>query len=122
VSMLQLLSCGETVEHLREEIGDSSDFRKEVLAHFDDLVRENKVAEVVSRAKERSAKLAAITNARQARRQRKYSKQSRPKILTEERCQRIRAMFAEGGYSRAEIGRRFLVSTTSIARVLEAEP
>jgi hypothetical protein len=31
-------------------------------------------------------------------------------------------MFAEGGYSRAEIGRRFLVSTTSIARVLEAEP
>jgi hypothetical protein len=120
VAMLQLLSSGETVEHLRTEIGTANPFRVEVLKHFDELVRENKVDEVISRAKERSAKLARLTTERVRRRRKQRGVRNQKNYLAEEKRQQIRAMYA-GGFTRAQVARRFLTSGTTVGRILAVQ-
>lgn len=131
VAMLQLLSCGQTIEQLRADIiGKSNDlFRNEVLRHFDELVREGRVAEVIEAAKERSAKLTVIATAREqatARRHRYQQTRARFKRvkhggrrarLNVTHCDQIRKLLASG-MTRAQIGERFQVTGTTISRTL----
>jgi hypothetical protein len=126
ISMLQLLSCGESVEQLRADIQGKPDdsFRIEVLRHFDELIRENKVDEAVSEARERSAKLAEITAARAAYRRsnparvkRNKPGAGRQKRLSEHDAKRIRELLTEG-MTRTEIGLRFHCAYATISRAL----
>ena len=118
VSMLALLSSGETIVHLRLEIGECNDFRKDVLRHFNKLIAEGEVEQAVNAAKARSANLAAINTARAKRRIRTVSKRHFFRKLSPEKCQQIRAMSEGGDYTVAQLARRFLVSAPTIARVL----
>jgi hypothetical protein len=120
----KLAASGEcSVASLRAEIGTANDFRKQVLQHFDELVRQGRITEVVNKAKEHSAKLARLTTERVRRRRKSRmgnKKYRTANYLTEEKRQQIRAMCA-GGFTRAQIARRFLTSGTTVGRILEAQ-
>jgi hypothetical protein len=128
VSMLQLVASGEyTLASLRADILGDNDFRREVLRPFDALVLEGRVDEVVRQARERTANLAEITNARHraaaARRRTRIKRHAKASIIqrrkrfSEQQCARIQRLHAEG-FSREAIGERFNVSHATIARVL----
>lgn len=103
-----------SIAHLRAEIGDSNEPRRKVLAQFDKLVREGKVAAIVKAAIKRSRKQAQII-ARQMARERKNREPHN--VLTEEIREHIRQLSDEG-FSQSAIAERFHVSQTTIGRAL----
>ena len=117
--MLQLFQNGEcSIEHLRAEIGTATDFRNEVLRHFDELVVSNKITEEVEKAKERSAKFAAITTRRYRRHTAQQRGTGRLEKLSEQDVDRIRQILRAGDLTWRETARRFAVSVGTIARIV----
>ena len=106
-------------EELRREIGATTKFRLEVRQRFDELIREGQIDKVLHRAKLRNYRLSKGMNQYNRRRAKNRGKRTGlPARTSEQKLSQMRQMLADG-LSRVEIGRRFGVSSMTIARCLE---